>query len=546
MKRIIAISALAFACISKSNSQVVLNELYTDPGAGNSEFFELYSTSPTSEATDNFTLVTFFEISGVKGFYVMDLPNLNIASRSFFVGSAAIPFNYQSITNSSASDFNWNSSAFTSNNGYLKKWVQGTTNALDGNTYYDLATIPANFNDFFYRRTGTGASYTIFLYNNGVLINTFIGGTGGNATIINDIVNMPSLYIDMSGSSPDFTINFSTFGSIPLEYCTNDAGSDNGYIREFDGACGYWKKSSSSVQHTPKATNGTFAGATYGSVSVSVAISQGFPAVGSLLHNDIVGAPSSYFPIDLQIYTDLGSSLGYLDAGDVFVHTNTETVVSDGPFYTIFTPWDANLLIAVKTSVGCFDKIISIPNAVVLAVKLMNFTGERTTGGDKFTWEVENNETVDRFELQKSEDGIHFSSVGLIFPTENAGRQTYPFTHAGGTVDLSYRLLILSNSGKVEYSNTISFKNGKNDKANLQLLSNPAREKLSIRYQSEKAGAVNIRIIDMAGHVIFMDKKYFPAGAKYFDIPLTGKNRGAYLLDLEEGGIHFTKKFIVQ
>jgi len=96
-----------------------------------------------------------------------------------------------------------------------------------------------------------------FYTETGVLVNSFLGGTGANATMLNDIINMPPLYIDMSGSSPDFTINFSGYGSLPIENTSANAGSDNGYIREADGACASWVKSSSQINHTPKVTNGS-------------------------------------------------------------------------------------------------------------------------------------------------------------------------------------------------------------------------------------------------------------------------------------------------
>ncbi|HEY9661818.1 MAG TPA: hypothetical protein V6C65_25465, partial [Allocoleopsis sp.] len=364
-------------------------------------------------------MVTYFNISGTKGFYVMDLPNLTVAQRGYFVGAAALPFNYQGTSNSTAADFSWNSAAFTTNNGYIHKWVLGGVNLVDGNLFYDQAAVPVNFNDFFYRITGTGASYSVFLYNNGQLINSFIGGTGGMNTVTTEIINMPNLYVDMSGASPDFTINFSGYSSLPVENCISEAGSDNGYIRAFDGACASWVKSSSSAQHTPRASNGTLIGANQGSVSVSVATWMGNSASGSIVYNDIVSAPSNYFPIELQIYTDQGSVFGKLDANDPYVQTNTETVVSQGPFYTKFFPYDANVLIAVKTTAGCYDKILFVPNTIVLATQLVTFTGNKNNLDIMLNWEVANNETVDRFELQRSFDGVNFSTIALVLPFEN-------------------------------------------------------------------------------------------------------------------------------
>ena len=89
-------------------AQTVLNEIYTEPGSGKSEFFELYNTSTGAQSVDCFTILTYWKTSTtVRGWYVLDLPNLSVASQGFFVGAAASPFNVQSQTNIAA-NFNWN------------------------------------------------------------------------------------------------------------------------------------------------------------------------------------------------------------------------------------------------------------------------------------------------------------------------------------------------------------------------------------------------------------------------------------------------------
>jgi hypothetical protein len=549
MKQIFTLLTFVVLLGSNSRSQVVLNEIYTDPGSGKHEFFELYNTNPTGTiSVDNFTIITFFDISGSKGFYVMDLPNMSIASRGYFVGSAALPFNYQTVVNSTASDFNWNSVALTANNGSLKKWVKGTTNLFDGNANYDASLLPLNFNDFFYRRTGTGASYTVFVYNNGQLINTFIGGTGGNATIITEIVNMPSLFVDMAGGSTDFTINFSGYASLPLEYCIQDAGSDNGYIREFDGACNYWVKSSSGVQHTPQASNGALTTSNNGTVNVAAAIARGNAVTGSLITYDAVAGPTSAFPLQLQVFTDLGTTNGSLDGSDVFVAANTENVVSDGAFYTTFFPYNAHILIAVKTNAGCIDRILWIPNAIVLGVKLISFEGEMKNGFVQLDWQVGENETATRFEVQKSINGGDFVTISSITATSKKGDEKYTFSTPANTDSrVSYRLATFGKSGKVDYSKTIVFTPSGTQSRRIVLLNNPVTESLSISYASTAAGYIEVSVVDMKGSVVKKEKLNSIKGNNIFQVSLPASlQKGLYVVDLFDGKEHINTKFIRQ
>lgn len=551
MKKIFTLFIVAFVIVTgKGKAQVVLNELYTDPGAGKSEFFELYnsSASATPASMDNYTLMCFFDISGTLGWYVMDLPNLTVSAKGYFVGSAALPFNYQGITNSNASDFSWNSASFVANNGYVRKWVPGTADLSDGNLYYDQASLPANFNDFLFRRTNLGASYSVFLYHNGLLVNTFIGGTGGSSTIINDIINMPQLYIDMTGTSPDFTINFSGYGSLPVESTTANAGSDNGYIRVADGACAQWVKSSNQINHTPKATNGGLPSGSSGSISVSSAISRGTPATGSTVNYDIVGGPSSAFPVEMQIYLDNGTVIGQLDASDTYVESNTENNISQGPFNTHFFPYDASILIVVKTNAGCLDRILFIPNSILLSVNLVSFQGNQNRNDITLNWVVDKNETADRFEVEKSTDGKDFTTAGSVFSSEKAGQENYIFSEKTPiTGKIIYRLKIFDKNGKSGYSKILVFESSSFTNNPFKIINNPVQDRLTVSFQSDSNQPAYLKVIDMTGRVVQQQTISINKGSNIISFSLSSTfNKGIYIVDLFDGTKHYTSKFVKQ
>jgi hypothetical protein len=215
MKKIYTLIITAAAFLN-AHAQAILNEVYAIPGSARQEFFEFYNNSTTATSMDNYTIITYFETGGQKGFYVLDLPNLSVSPLGFFVGSSSVPFNYQGVNNSTNSQYSWNDIAFmAANNGYLKKWIIGSSvsAAIDGNAGYDLAPVPVNFNDFFNKIGGSGATYNVFVYNNGLLQNIFLGGTGGATFLPSYITGLPDLTVDMSGTSPDFTINFSSYAT---------------------------------------------------------------------------------------------------------------------------------------------------------------------------------------------------------------------------------------------------------------------------------------------------------------------------------------------
>ena len=120
--------------------------------------------------------------------------------------------------------------------GSLTKWQKNGTS-------YTQVSVPANLNDLFVKKSGSGAGYHIFVFKNGILVNGLIGGSSVTS-IPSYIKSMPNLPVDMASPAPDFTINFNSIPDNQVEYVTPTPGSDNGYIRKKDGSCGQWDKQS--------------------------------------------------------------------------------------------------------------------------------------------------------------------------------------------------------------------------------------------------------------------------------------------------------------
>ena len=547
MKRIFTLLITVFAFVS-SNAQAILNELYCFPGGSKNEFFEFYNNSNSITSMDNYTLVTYYESGSSKGFFVMDLPNLSVAPRGYFVGSSAIPFSYQGVTNSTASQFSWNDLAFmAANNGYLRQWQIGTSvsSTIDGNANYDLVPIPANYNDIFQKIGGGSATYDVFVYNNGVLADIFLGGTGGNTFIPNYIAGLPTLHVDMSGTSPDFDINFSTYATANTEYVIQDIGSDNGYIRTSDGYCGAWTKSSSQVTHTPDMTNGGDPSKLTPTVSVSAASVKGTASSGSTINYDVVSAPVTAFPVTMNLYVDNGSIPGQLDAGDTYLTSQTENTVTDGPFSTLFFPYDANILIQTMTSAGCIDNLKFIPTVGVLAVRFTGFYANISMGRTEIKWSVAENESANQFEIQKSADGKNFYTSALIFSTTKKGDENYFYKDAAPEGKTYYRIKMIDNAGKVSYSNILAVGTTMETSGNLTLNQNPVESYLAFQFKSSENSIATINIYNTSGLKVYSEKTNLTKDKNSVAINLDGKVfAGLYILEVETPYDHNSVKFI--
>lgn len=548
MKTIFTLLTILTAFV-QSNAQAILNEVYAFPGGSRNEFFEFYNNDISTVSMDNYTIVTYYESGSSKGFFVMDLPNLSVAPRGYFVGSSAIPFNYQGVTNSTMSDFSWNDLAFmAANNGYLKQWQLSNTVpvGVDGNANYDMVPVPPNFNDIFQKVGGTGATYNVFVYNNGILKDVFLGGTGGASFVPNYIVGLPKLHVDMTGSSPDFDIDFSTYGTVQPEYVIQDIGSDNGYIRLVDGYCGTWTKSSSQVTHTPGVTNGGDPTTITPTVSVSSVVVRGTASAGSVVNYDVVSASAINFPVTLRVFVDNGTVPGQLDAGDTYVESKVENVVTDGPFSTTFFPYTANVLIQTLTSAGCIDALRFIPNVGVLPVRFTGFQATPNSGDQTILkWYVADNETGKQFEVEKSTDGQTYTSVAVVLSTQKSGSEEYDFRATTSNTKIFYRIKLVDKNNKISYSNTLAVGNTIKTSGNLSLNQNPVDSYLVFGFKSSESSAATINIYNASGALVYSQKTNLTKDANTVAVNLDGKVfTGLYVLEVKTPFDHNSVKFI--
>lgn len=536
-----------------AQAQVVLNEIYGDPNAGKHEFFELFNTSTdnASQSMDAYTLVAYFE-DPRAGFYVLDLPDLTVGPRGFFVGASSIPFNYQGVTASTNADFSWNDPALAAKNGYLQKWVLGSANASDGNTAYDLEPVGANFNNLFYVRSAQSASYSVFVFKNGILVNALLGGAGGGKTIPGFLTSMPALQITNRCAQPTtFTFNPQALKPSQIEYITEDAGADNGYIRTRDGLCGSWKKSSTQINHTPKMSSGLQTSVT-GGLTIMASVVRGATAADpARVFYNVTDGPADLFPVELQVYTDNGSVKNELDANDVFLTSNTETVVTNGPFNTTFTPATADILIVAKSVSGCWDQVILVkdiyPAPITLPVRLLAFQGNVQNNSALLQWTVAENETGNFFEVERSTDGTNFTKAAVVFNSEKRGSETYYYKEPLTQPGTYYRLRILNKDGSGRYSSILLLRSGQQPAASLRLMQNPVGSTLSLTYQAAAGSTATISIYNAMGVKTRTATARFQQGENTYSLPLGSTlSPGTYLVEVISNGGKHTQKFIKQ
>ena len=537
MKKLFTLFVLVCSVVA-SRSQAVLNEVYPQPGNGYHEFFELYNENNTAENLDNYTIVTYYEEAGGKiGFYVLDMPNASMSAHGYYVGASQTPFDIQAQLGLTA-NFSWNALPASAS---LTKWEQS------GSSYISVA-VPANLNDFLVKINGGGNGvYHVFVFKNGIIVNGIIGGI--STTVIPAYLKaMPNLPVDMSGSSPDFTINFNTMADNSLEYLTNSLGTNNGYFRSADGLCGDWLKSDSPGQHTPGQTNGTSTNLA-NQISIAAVISQyaGDPNKALLTYNLSAG-PAGAFPIIVDVYIDNGIA-GQLDLNDVLFDTRTINSSSVGAQNIVLPSWDTHVIIVLRSASDCYNRTIAVTNFwSVLPVQLINFQGNVNKSNKvSLQWKVGGNETINQFEVERSYDGIDFKTIALVFTTEKNGIEDYMFYETINNFDkVMYRLKMIDKKNDVSYSKVLVFQTKLTTNANnIKIIGNPVKDKLTFNYTAYTSQIIDVKIYDMSGRIMMSNKLTSLEGNNIISFPLASTLKASmYLVEVNNGAEIQTAKFI--
>ncbi len=530
----------AFTAAFTAQGQIVLNEIYTDPGssAGRSEFIELYNSSTAKQNLDCFTILTYWEDGSEKGWYVIDLPNITLDAKKWYVLAGSSTFSVPARANIAA-DLNWNAMSADS---YLRKF------RLNGNDYEEIPPwTPADLLADVVPAGTAGHHYFVLLYQNGALINGFHGG-GANGTLPVGIKTLPSLQFTSAGTcNANYDISFANIGSV--EFVNQVPSPDNGYTRTSDGKCASWSRTTASITPSPGASNGSAAGVS-GSLVTSQTLSCNTSPGYSTVTYSISGITGNVsvaddFPIEIQVYYDNGTVPGKLDGGDLYQTSEYDYSVSD-PSRMISVLSMQSVILVYRTKRGCFDKVVSLANGCSpLPVGLVNFTAVRDFNTVKLNWQTTFEQNSQGFYIEKNTGG-NWLEVGYVPSKAHNGssldEHDYDFSETNTETGVSqYRIREAEQGGRFRYS-IVRAVYGIGMPGRVIVFPNPSADG-SVNVVFEATKKIRTAILsDLSGHVVRQWKNY-GAGS----IQIKGLAPGIYslLVEVPETGDRQLQRIVV-
>ena len=182
-----------------------------------------------------------------------------------------------------------------------------------------------------------------------------------------------------------------------------------------------------------------------------------------------------------------------------------------------------------------------------LPMKLGDFTASKQSAGIKLNWETLSEQNTSHFEIERSGDGINYSSICIVNAAGNsADKKYYSFTdnHPLSGINF-YRLKMADIDGTYTFSRVIAIKND-NSLITIQIFPNPVTDVLQVQIPSSQKEAIKIAVADAAGRIIFERNMEVAEGNNAASIPVQQLPKGNYYLVVDNREGRQAKPFIKQ
>ena len=182
----------------------------------------------------------------------------------------------------------------------------------------------------------------------------------------------------------------------------------------------------------------------------------------------------------------------------------------------------------------------------LLPVTLLDFMAKRLADNVQLTWKTLNEENVDHYLAERSDDGIHFYGIAQVPSRGNSNIEIYSITDNKAINHIAnYRLRIVDIDGHESFSFIVTVTDN-NVNALLALLTNPVQDEIILVADRQLNGIFNYTITAMNGQPLQQGNLVIQNGGKY-QLQLKRNFRpGVYTLQITNNLESFSFKLIIK
>jgi hypothetical protein len=282
-------------------------------------------------------------------------------------------------------------------------------------------------------------------------------------------------------------------------------------------------------------------------------IRDNYTATSNAIHNIEIAGLNSYDTIKVGGVLGTNGGLATLN-GTLNVTLLNNFIPTLGSTYKIFTFESAvgnfaNINLPVLTlglswqiQYNTTDVTLKVI-AAALPIKLLSFYATlQNTNNAKLQWQIATAEDGSKYELQRSKDGINFTTI--ITQTGNSIETQFNYIdYALSNGKYYYRLQMLDRDGKITYSNIAVVNVGSKEQL-FSVYPNPIKKGESLQINLKNITADKIEIINTLGQVVYSKNEKQTGSISIPIVPTLAQ--GIYVIKVKSGNEVMTEKLIVQ
>ncbi|OFX39800.1 MAG: hypothetical protein A2X08_03255 [Bacteroidetes bacterium GWA2_32_17] len=250
-----------------------------------------------------------------------------------------------------------------------------------------------------------------------------------------------------------------------------------------------------------------------------------------------------------------GTQVSIYGAGQICATTSTcvtfANISNDNDYAISWTPIPgATYLINFDGNGGevcTFSFTIAVE--ITLPIELLSFEGNCTNNNSVLRWSTASETNNDYFNIERAGNGLNYKIIGTLKGAGNSNQVlNYKWTDdvplAGNNY---YRLKQTDYDGRFEYFEPIAVKAPCDDTPyQLNLLNNPAEDKLVFQLTTADEENINIVVYDVCGKSVIIKQALVSDGNNLYTLNLNSIEKGIYFLKVETKVGFSQKKFVKQ
>lgn len=199
--------------------------------------------------------------------------------------------------------------------------------------------------------------------------------------------------------------------------------------------------------------------------------------------------------------------------------------------------WFVTLTVTDKDGLSNIDSSKLFPQCGALPLKLNSFAVAAQGNTNVLRWTTFEEINLRNFEIERSYDGVNFTSIGSVNARNGSAANAYQYTDASFLDGyIYYRLRMVDIDDKFAYSLIVRVFTGSEITNDITISPNPFKNEFLLGALFKQTGTATIRIIDTKGTVVKTINQQVNAGFNGFTIDnLDNISNGVYFLELIEG-----------